>query len=319
MAQVIFQKRMSYIQSVLLLLCIALVLFSKSSQLDAPLLHSILDRTSTTLRRFESPPTSPDGLKPSRTTDSDLGDGEESDLRIRGGRMRRFHGGIFSSFTRRSHVRHSSIDSVDPATSVGASSHPYAPSPYPPEFQPPREFAKLPLPPQPHSSMSRSSPATPTGTRAKESNRSGEDGWGTFGQNSGTTELKAVHGTRQTWQKSPSPLGLYGEPAPVEELHDQNAMREAVFHSHVDEGEDVRESNHKGPMSEPEVQVEESRVHLVGLPSPSVSPPGSPKLGPGAMTSTQSQLQSSQSQSQTREHSRTSSKTHKKKKGRKRE
>ena len=295
MVQVIFQRRMSYIQSILLLLCIALVLFSKSSQLDAPLLHSILDRTSTTLRRFESPPTSPHGLKPSETTDPDLGDGEESDLRIRGGRIRRFHEGIFSSFTRRRPVRQGSIDSVDSATNVGAS----------------------PLSPRPPSPISRSSPATPTGTRAKESNERAEDRWGgAFGQNLEVTELKAVHGASQSWHKSPSPLGLYGGPASAEEAYDQSAIGEAVSGGHADKGEEVRECNNKGLVHGSTVQVEEIRVHLGGLPSPSVSPPGSPKLG---MTSAQSQLQSSPIQSQTKEQSRTSPKTHKKKKGRKRE
>lgn len=297
MAQVIFQRRMSYIQSILLLLCIALVLFSKSSQLDAPLLHSILDRTSTTLRRFESPPTSPHGLKPSETTDPHLGDGEESDLRIRGGRIRRFHGGIFSSFTRRRPVRQGSIDSVDSATNnVGTS----------------------PLSPRPPSPISRSSPATPTGTRAKESNNERvEDGWaGAFGQNLEVTELKAVHGASQSWHKSPSPLGLYGGPVSAEEAYDQNAVGEAVSAGHAGKGGEVRECSNKGLVSRSTVQFEETRVHLGGLPSPSVSPPGSPKLG---MTSAQLQLQSSQSQSQSKEQPRTSPKTHKKKKGRKRE
>ena len=316
MTQVIFQKRMSYIQSVLLLLCIALVLFSKSSQLDAPLLQSILDRTSTTLRRFESPPTSPDGLKPSRTTDPDLGDGEESDLRIRGGRMGRFHGGIFSSFTRRRPVRQGSIDSADSAANVGAPPHPNAPSPCPPGFQPRRDFTKSPLSPPPSSPISRSSPATPTGTRTKESEGRIEDGWRAFGQNLEATELKALHGARQSWHKSPSPLGLYEGPAPVGEVYDQNAIGE-VYDGHVDEGEELGECNRERSVSGSTVQAEERRVHLGGLPSPSVSPPGSPKLGTGAMTSAQLQLQPSQSQPQVKEHSRTGSKSHKKKKGRK--
>lgn len=54
--EVIYQKRMSLIQSVLLLVCILVVIFSKSSQLDAPLIHSIRGRASTL---FESPPNSP--------------------------------------------------------------------------------------------------------------------------------------------------------------------------------------------------------------------------------------------------------------------
>ncbi|KAG9246371.1 UNC-like C-terminal-domain-containing protein [Calycina marina] len=60
--EVVFQKRMSIIQSVLLLLCLALVIFSRvsGSNLDIPLLHSRARAMGLPLSPLESPPQSPD-------------------------------------------------------------------------------------------------------------------------------------------------------------------------------------------------------------------------------------------------------------------
>ncbi|KAI9784982.1 MAG: hypothetical protein M1839_001178 [Geoglossum umbratile] len=62
--EVIFQKRMSIVQSIILLLCLGLVLFSRypatASYLELPLLQSMLARSHTTLSSpYESPPSSP--------------------------------------------------------------------------------------------------------------------------------------------------------------------------------------------------------------------------------------------------------------------
>ncbi|KAH0537386.1 hypothetical protein FGG08_005828 [Glutinoglossum americanum] len=62
--EVIFQKRMSIVQSLLLFLCLGLVLFSRypatASYLELPLLQSMLARSQTTLSSpYESPPESP--------------------------------------------------------------------------------------------------------------------------------------------------------------------------------------------------------------------------------------------------------------------
>lgn len=53
----IFQKRMYQIQSVLLLITIGVVIFSRNSQLDTPLLQHM--RTRSNLRMLDTPPSSP--------------------------------------------------------------------------------------------------------------------------------------------------------------------------------------------------------------------------------------------------------------------
>jgi hypothetical protein len=62
--EVIFQKRMSIVQSIILLLCLGLVLFSRypatASYLELPLLQSMLTRSHTTLSSpYETTPSSP--------------------------------------------------------------------------------------------------------------------------------------------------------------------------------------------------------------------------------------------------------------------
>lgn len=56
--EMIFQKRMYQIQSFLLLITIGLVIFSRNSQLDTPLLQHMRSR-STNLRMIDTPPSSP--------------------------------------------------------------------------------------------------------------------------------------------------------------------------------------------------------------------------------------------------------------------
>jgi hypothetical protein len=61
--ELVFQKRMSIVQSMLLLLCLGLVLFSRSSQLELPLLQTVMAKSAIALP-FESPPTSPPDTRP---------------------------------------------------------------------------------------------------------------------------------------------------------------------------------------------------------------------------------------------------------------
>lgn len=56
--EMIFQKRMYQIQSFLLLITIGVVIFSRNSQLDTPLLQHMRSR-STNLRMLDTPPSSP--------------------------------------------------------------------------------------------------------------------------------------------------------------------------------------------------------------------------------------------------------------------
>lgn len=56
--EMIFQKRMYQIQSFLLLITIGVVIFSRNSQLDTPLLQHMRTR-STNLRMLDTPPSSP--------------------------------------------------------------------------------------------------------------------------------------------------------------------------------------------------------------------------------------------------------------------
>ncbi|KAI9760189.1 MAG: hypothetical protein M4579_001804 [Chaenotheca gracillima] len=65
--EVIFQKRMSIIQSLLLLVCLGLVIFSRSSSyLELPSMQNVLSRSPSTLRLpFESPLASPGSTRPS--------------------------------------------------------------------------------------------------------------------------------------------------------------------------------------------------------------------------------------------------------------
>ncbi|KAH0559730.1 hypothetical protein GP486_003754 [Trichoglossum hirsutum] len=71
--EVIFQKRMSIVQSLLLLLCLSLVLFSRypatASYLELPLLQSMLARSQTTLSSpYQSPPSTPRSASPARSS-----------------------------------------------------------------------------------------------------------------------------------------------------------------------------------------------------------------------------------------------------------
>jgi len=71
--EVVFQKRMSIIQSVLLLLCLGLVIFSRvsGSHIDIPLLHSRARALGLPLSPLESPPESPEFHRLSSMTDRD--------------------------------------------------------------------------------------------------------------------------------------------------------------------------------------------------------------------------------------------------------
>jgi len=66
--EVIFQKRMSIVQSILILLCLGFVIFSRgaaSSYLELPLVHSMVAKSHSTLRHpFESPSESPPSTRP---------------------------------------------------------------------------------------------------------------------------------------------------------------------------------------------------------------------------------------------------------------
>ena len=278
---------MSYVQSLLLLVCIALVIFSKSTQLDAPLIHSVRGRAGTTLRIFESPPSSPPQLKP---TDSGDGTNEneldvnEGDMRIRGG-ARRSYGGIFSSFTRRRRARRGSIDSID----YRAGSPAFAMSPTSPTFPtqlPPREDITSPLSPRSPSPVTRSSPATPTGTRGREAAEAEEDGWRAFGPNMRVAELKAVHtgGSRQGWQKLRSLLGLSEDGDTQADKGGCNSG--GVFSEIGEEGEcsevpAMSEYSYTRRQSEPAFKGEiRAGERVGGLSSPPISPPGSLRASP---------------------------------------
>ena len=311
--QVIYQKRMAYVQMVLLLVCVGVVLFSKSSHFDAPLIHSFRDRSNTTFRSFESPPTSPHALSSSSPREADIDDTEDGDLTTHGGRMRKWKGGIFSSFTRRKLVRQDSVDSIDCSSFQSATS---AISTLSPGFEPSRERARSPPSPRPQSPIARSSPATPTGMRGTGGDGTEEDEWKVFEPNSRVTELKAAHtrGTKQAFQKLPSPLGIY---TGGQQQQDENDSEAIMYTGTGDEDCGERERNHRRRKSESAIR-KEGRVG--GLPSPSVSPPGSPRQRPstaiGGSSQSQSQGQSGSS-SQSKGHSRTNSKYHKKKKGKK--
>lgn len=71
--EVVFQKRMSIIQSILLLLCIGLVIFSRSdasSYLELPVVQNMIARSQSTLRMpFESPSRSPSSTRPQSSWD----------------------------------------------------------------------------------------------------------------------------------------------------------------------------------------------------------------------------------------------------------
>jgi len=312
LSQVIYQKRMAYVQMVLLLVCVGVVLFT---HFGAPLTQSFRDRTNTTLRSFESPPTSPQALNSSSPREVELGDAEDGDLTIRGGRMRNWKGGIFSSFTRRRPVRQDSVDSIDCSS---LRSPTFTTSPLSPGFEPPRECVRSPPYPRPPSPAIRSSPATPTGTRGREGDGAGEDEWKVFGPNSRVAELKEVHagGGKQAFQKLPSPLGIY-----TGEEQGESDEVAAMYDGTEDEDCGERELNHRRRKSESALLTEGRRVGVGGLPSPSVSPPGSPGQRPSTVIEGLSQSQSSQGQSgsssQPKGHSRANSRYHKKKKGKK--
>jgi len=307
---------MAYVQMVLLLVCVGVVLFSKSSQFDGPLIHSFRDRNNTTLRSFESPPTSPQALSSSSPREVDIDDTEDGDLTIYGGRMRKWKGGIFSSFKRRKPVRQDSVDSIDCSS---LQSPTFATPPLSPGFEPSRERPRSPPSSRPQSPIIRSSPATPTGMRGREGDGAGEDEWKVFGPNSRVAELKAAHtgGARQAFQKLPSPLGIYtGE----QQQQDENDSGAAMYDGTEDEDCDERELNHRRRKSESAILREGRRARVGGLPSPSVSPPGSPRQRPSTAIGGSSQSQSQgqpASSSQSNGHSRTNSKHHKKKKGKK--
>lgn len=80
--EVVFQKRMSIIQSVLLLLCLGLVIFSRvsGSHIDIPLLHSRARALGLPLSPLESPPESPEFRRSSSMTDRDQWLEPEPDL-----------------------------------------------------------------------------------------------------------------------------------------------------------------------------------------------------------------------------------------------
>lgn len=316
--EVIYQKRMAYVQMVLLLVCVGVVLFSKSSHFDAPLTQSFRDRNNTTLRSFESPPTSPQALRSSSPRQVDIDDTEDGDLTTHGGRMRKWKGGILSSFTRRKPVRQDSVDSIDCSS---LRSPTFAISPLSPGFEPSRERARGPPSPRPQGPIIRSSPATPTGIRGREGDGVGEDEWKVFGPNSRVAELKAAHvgGAKQAFLKLPSPLGIYsGEQQ--QQLQDENDTGAAMYDGTEDEDCDERDLNHRRSKSESAILREEGSATVGGLPSPSVSPPGSPRPRPSTAIGGSSRSQSQGepgSSSLSKGHSRTNSKHHKKKKGKK--
>ncbi|KAI9721499.1 MAG: hypothetical protein M1812_002261 [Candelaria pacifica] len=60
--ELVFQKRMSIVQSMLILLCLGLAIFSRgvtSSYLELPLVNNLYARSQSTIRSFDSPPGSP--------------------------------------------------------------------------------------------------------------------------------------------------------------------------------------------------------------------------------------------------------------------
>ncbi|KAF8428686.1 UNC-like C-terminal-domain-containing protein [Tirmania nivea] len=309
--EVIYQKRMAYVQMVLLLVCVGVVLFSKSSHFDAPLIQSFRDRNNTTLRSFESPPTSPQVLNSSSPREVDIDDTEDGDLTINGGRMRKWKRGIFSTFTRRKPVRQDSVDSIDCSS---LRSPTFATAFLSPGFEPSRERAQSPPSPRPPSPIIRSSPATPTGTRGRQGDGTGEDEWKVFGPNSRVAELKAAHAgsAKQSFQKLPSPLGIY-----TGEQQDENDAGAAMYDETEDKDRDEEELNHRRRKSESAILRVGRKVGVGGLPSPSMSPSGSPRQRPSTAMGGSSQSQSSQgqpgSQSQSKGHSRANSKHHKKK------
>ncbi|KAI9700339.1 MAG: hypothetical protein M1836_002354 [Candelina mexicana] len=66
--ELVFQKRMSIVQSMLILLCLGLAIFSRgatSSYLELPLVNNLYARSQSTLRSFDSPPGSPSSNRPS--------------------------------------------------------------------------------------------------------------------------------------------------------------------------------------------------------------------------------------------------------------
>ncbi|KAF8453797.1 UNC-like C-terminal-domain-containing protein [Terfezia claveryi] len=316
--EVIYQKRMAYVQMVLLLVCVGVVLFSKSSHFDAPLIQSFRDRNNTALRSFESPPTSPQALSSSSPRQVDIDDTEDGDLTIHGGRMRKWKGGIFSSFTRKKPVRQDSVDSIDCSS---LRSPTFAMSPLSPGFEPSRECARSPPSPRPQGPIMRSSPATPTGIRGREGDGFGEDEWKVFGPNSRVAELKAAHagGAKQAFLKLPSPLGIYtGEQQQQQQHQDENDAGPATYDGTEDEDCDERELNHRRSKSESAILREGGSARAGGLPSPSVSPPGSPGPRPSTTIGGSSQsLGEPGSSSLSKGHPRTNSKHHKKKKGKK--
>lgn len=64
--ELVWQKRVGIVQSTLLLMCLALVLFGRSSNggLEMPLMQQLLNKSTTALSGWESPPNSPGSLSP---------------------------------------------------------------------------------------------------------------------------------------------------------------------------------------------------------------------------------------------------------------
>lgn len=194
----------------------------------------------------------------------------------------------------------------------------YATSSLSPGFEPSRERARSPPSPRPPSPISRSSPATPTGTRGRDDDGAEEDGWKAFGPNVRIAELKSEHqaGGRQGFQKLPSPLGIYARPDDGQQL--PGVAMDRMYDGTEDEAEE-REFHHRRRKSESAIQGEGRRVGAGGLPSPSVSPPGSPRpstAGVGLRGQSQNQSQPGAS-SQGKSNSRPNSRHHKKKKNKK--
>lgn len=83
--EVVFQKRMSIIQSVLLLLCLGLVIFSRvsGSHIDIPLLHSRARALGLPLSPLESPPETPEFHRSSSMTDHDEWLEQEPELSLK--------------------------------------------------------------------------------------------------------------------------------------------------------------------------------------------------------------------------------------------
>ncbi|KAI5806543.1 UNC-like C-terminal-domain-containing protein [Peziza echinospora] len=209
--EVIYQKRMSYVQSLLLLVCIALVIFTKSSHLEPgsngnmnmPFLHSVRrGRAGAALRIFESPPNSPqqkDGGEKSPTAGDGQNDGDEGEEdgeegqggsgSLRGGQFptpsrERFRHKLFSPFIRRRPaviVRRDSMDSLggegvtSPTSPTATATNKEEEGGYYARREREREREQTQSPDlRPQSPVMRSSPATPTGTRG----RVGEAGGG---------------------------------------------------------------------------------------------------------------------------------------------